>query len=79
MAKADLFRWYPSASPICGRCRITRVGHSVGEQNRLNLRFGKVAAVNLVDDSDKALDEHGRYCHGAREVRNHPEPGLHVA
>ena len=31
------------------------VGHSVGEQNCLDLRFGKVPTVNLIEDADKAL------------------------
>jgi hypothetical protein len=34
------------------------IGHSVGVQNRLNLRLGKAPAVNLVEYADKALDEH---------------------
>jgi hypothetical protein len=60
-------------------CPGAGIGHSVGEQNRLNLRLGKAPAVNLVEDADKALYEHRRCCHGTREVRNRPEPRLHVA
>src|SRR5262249_46734286 len=54
-------------------------GHGVGQEYRLNLRFSEAAAVNLVEDADKALDEHGRCRHCAREIRNHAESGLHVA
>ena len=54
------------------------VGHGIGKEHRLNLRFRKAAAVNLVEYADKALDEHRRCRHGTRQIRDHSEPGLHV-
>ena len=40
----------------CDR-RGANVGYRVGEQQRLDLRFGKAAAVDVLEQADKAVDQ----------------------
>jgi hypothetical protein len=67
----------PSAVWSATACRA--VGHCVSEEDGLNLRLGKVAAVNFVENADEALDEHRRCRHSPSEVGNYPESGLHAS
>src|SRR5271166_3199586 len=55
-----------------------RVGHRVGEQNGLDLRFREAASVYMLEQTDEAVDQNwrGRHCSG--DVRGHAESRLQL-
>ena len=54
------------------------VGHRVGEQNDLNLRFGKAAAMYIPEQADEAVDQNRRSRDRAGNVRDHSESRLQL-
>jgi hypothetical protein len=54
------------------------VRHRVGEQQRLDLRLGKAAAMHAAEQADEAVDQHRRCRHRAGDVGDGPEDRVQV-
>ena len=55
------------------------IGHRVGEQHDLDLRFREAAAVHIAEQSDEAVDQHRRCGHDSGDVRDHTESQLQLS
>ena len=57
----------------CNRPRAF-VGHRIGKQHSLDLRFGETAAVDIAEQTNQAVDQHGRARHARWMFGIMPKP-----